>query len=466
MIHPKNQIQKERLLVSPLFLCMERAKYYTDVYKETEGEHPALRAAKALKRTLENMTIEIFPEELLVGNRASKHVAPPFACERGDFNFIFKYRLPDLKKFGYNISPEHEKILFKEILPYWHDRSVRHFKVEKFKKNDLESKLNFSLKEIRRKFKAFGAGNLIRMLGNEGKLGNGKKESLSKLRTIGKFFKLLFKLPKLLPAVKVGTADNVKGRGRCIDTQAHIVVGHKNVLKHGFKGIKEKAHEQLELTETSSERDFLRSIEIVCDAMKNFSLRYSALTQELAINEKDENRKNELLKLSKICENTPWNPPKTFHEAIQSMWFVQNVAIISYGAGSGITPGRVDQLLYPLYKKDIETGNITKELALRLVEEFIIKINNNVVVWPNIFGVTLNHLGSDIENITLGGVGRDGEDATNDLTYIFIEAIKNTKLATSSSFRYSKKSPPEYLRKIIELHKFTSGPAFYNDDIN
>ncbi|MHA1271304.1 MAG: pyruvate formate lyase family protein [Candidatus Helarchaeota archaeon] len=464
-LHPKNKIHKDRLLESPHWLCMERAKFYTESYKETEGEHPSTRAAKAIKKTFENMTIKIYPEELLVGNRASKFVVPPFAPERGDFNYVFKYLLPELKKFGYLILPKDEQLLFKEILPYWEGKTVRDIKVELFEKYGLSSSLNLSIKEILRKLRAFNIKTFLKMIKREDApldTGNGLK---IKMKQFGKMLNLLIKLPGMLGAIKGGSADNVKGRCRCIDTQAHIVVGHNNVLKYGFKGIKEKALERLKSAKTEDEKEFLKSVLIVCDAMRDFSTRFSNLAELRASRKKDINRKNELLEIARICKKVPWNIPETFYEALQALWFTQNAIIISYGAGSGITPGRVDQLLYPFYIKDIKSGNLTEEKALRLIEEFIIKINNNVVIWPNIMGVNLNHLGSDIENITLGGLDRNGNDTVNELTYLFIEAIRNTKLATSSSFRISKSSPKEYIQKVIELHKYTNGPAFFNDEI-
>ena len=92
-LHPQNQIQKDRLLTADHWICLERAKFYTDSYKETEGQHPSIRTAKALKHTFENMTIAIYPEELLVGNRSSQYIAPPIAPERGDMNMVIKYLL-------------------------------------------------------------------------------------------------------------------------------------------------------------------------------------------------------------------------------------------------------------------------------------------------------------------------------------------------------------------------------------
>jgi pyruvate formate-lyase/glycerol dehydratase family glycyl radical enzyme len=448
----KNQIQKERLLSSEHWLCMERAKFYTDSYSKTEGEHPSIRAAKALKNTFDNMTIEIYPEELLVGNRASQYIAPPIAPERGDMTFVLKAVFPDLKKFGYHITSEHKKNLFKYIIPYWKGKTVRDLKVKKFEEAGLYSKLNLSRKEIKRKSKAFGLSTFLKLFLEE--------DAKTKDKV-----KLFLRFPKMLRAIKGGTADNVKGRGRCIDTQAHIVVGHKNVLKYGFKGIKQKAKAGLTSAKNESEKSFLEAVIIVCEAMRDFSYRFSELANAQGENEQNEERKSELLSIAETSKKVPWYPPETFYDAIQSLWFTQNAAIISYGAGSGITPGRVDQLLYPYYKRDIEQKLISKDEILRLIEEFIIKINNNVVIWPNIMGVRLNHLGSDIENITIGGLDRTGEDATNELSYLFLKAIKNTKLATSVSFRFSKKTPKEFIRKVLELHKYTNSAALFNDEV-
>ncbi len=464
-LHQKNKIQKERLLSSPHWLCMERAKFYTDVYRETEGENPSIRAAKALKKTFEKMTIEIYSEELLVGNRSSQYIAPPFAPEKGDINYVFKYLFPRLEKFGYHILPEHKKILFEEILPYWKGKSVRDIKVKKFKENSLNSGLNLSIKEIIRKLKAFEISSFLGLFAEDNNLEESCLNTIDKIKRNSRNIGMIFQPWKLINAIKAGSQDNVRGRGRCIDTQAHIVVGHKNVLKYGFKGIKEKSHQKFNAVKTESERNFLLSVEMVCDAMKMFSERFSNLAREKARNETNDERKKELLEIAEICEKVPWNPPQNLYEAVQSLWFTQNAVIISYGAGSGITPGRVDQLLYPYYKKDIEEGKITDDKVMRMLEEFIIKINNNVVIWPNIGGVRLNHLGSDIENITIGGVDRDGNDATNELSYLFIDAIRNTKLATSSSFRISKKSQDKFFKKVVELHKETNGSAFFNDEI-
>ncbi|MFO8017791.1 MAG: pyruvate formate lyase family protein [Promethearchaeia archaeon] len=452
-LHPKNKILKDQLLEAEHWICMERAKFYTESYKETEGEYPTIRSAKALRHTFNNMTVKIFPHELLVGNRSSKLIAPPIAPERGDMPFVIETMLPVLKKRqGYHITKEHKTWLSKDIIPYWEDKSVRSQKVKRFEEAGLASQLSLGNGGIKRLRKAFGFKNITRLV-------------IDPTASLWDKIKFIFKLPTWIKAIKNGTADNILGRGRCIDTQAHIVPGHKNVLKKGFKGIKDEAQQRLETATTEEEKGFLQGVIIACEAIREFSLRFSELAKNMANTENNEERKEELGRIAELCKKVPWNPPESFYEAVQTMWFTQNAIIISYGAGSGITPGRVDQLLYPFYKKDIENDRITNKRALRLIEEFIIKINNNVVIWPNILGIRLNHLGSDIENITIGGVTPEGKDATNELSYLFIEAIKNTKLATSASFRFSEKSPKQFKKSVIEIHKHTNSPALFNDEI-
>ena len=446
-LHPKNAAMKERLLTAEHWLCIERARFVTEVWREHEGLHPSLLAAKALARVFEKMTLRLEPEELLVGNRASKPIAPPLAPERGDFTFVFQHLLEELERFGYRITPEDRRELLDEIIPWWSGRTVRDAKVAALQAHGLDSPPNASPRELVRKLRAFGPSTLARVLTPRG----GTKG-------------LVKRLPRLLRAIGAGASDTVKGRGRCTDTQAHIVPGHKNVLTFGFSGIAAQTKARLERASTDDERGFLEAVLLTCDAMRSFSARFAALARAQADGPVTVERREELLGIAKTCERVPWLPPRSFAEALQSLWFVQNAAIISYGAGSGITPGRVDQLLFPFYEADLARGAITPEHALRLLEEFVIKLNDNVVIWPNLGGVELNHLGSDVENITIGGVDTQGHDATNALSWLFIEAVENTSLATTASFRVSKKSPPEYVRRVVEMHRRTNSPAFLGDE--
>ncbi len=455
-LHPKNAAQKERLLRAEHWLCMERARYYTEAHRETEGQHPSLRAAKALARVLEKMTVRIEPDELLVGNRSTKLIAPPIAPERGDFTFVFEHLFDELRAFGYRIEPHDERVLFDELIPYWRGKTVRDAKIAALESHQLSSKLDLSPGEVRRKLRSFGVRKLVRLVDED------TPETL-RARAV-RAGRLALELPRLVRAVRAGAGDNLKGRGRCTDTQAHIVLGHKNVLRLGFSGIREQARTRMEHARDDGERAFLESVEIVCDAMRAFSERFAALARTEASAVADPERRAELEGIADACSRVPWLPPRTFAEAVQSMWFTQNAAIISYGAGSGITPGRVDQLLFPYFEADLASGALTRAHALRLLEELIVKLNNNVVIWPNLGGAKLNHLGSDVENITLGGVDAHGNDATNELTHLFIEALANTNLATTASFRVSQKSPREFVRQVVAIHRRSNSPAFLNDE--
>lgn len=456
-LHPANAAQKARLLGAEHWLCMERARYYTEAHRETEGLHPSLRAAHALQRILAKMTIRIESDELLVGNRSSKLIAPPIAPERGDFTFVFEHLLDDLKKFGYRIEPADERLLFDDLIPYWKGKTVRDAKIAAFQAHQLTSQLALSPREIRRKLRSFGVRALVRLVADAR-----PDETLA--GRVRRRANLVASLPRLLRAVRAGAGDNLKGRGRCTDTQAHIVLGHKNVLARGFAGIREQAIERRARARSADETAFLQSVEITCEAMRSFSERFATLARAEAENTPDPERRAELETIAETCRRVPWLPPRSFAEAVQALWFTQNAAIISYGAGSGITPGRVDQLLFPWFVADTESGLLSRAHALRLLEELVIKLNNNVVIWPNIGGVQLNHLGSDVENITLGGVDEHGNDATNELSSLFIEAITNTGLATTASFRVSQKSPPDFVNKVVAIHRQTNSPAFLNDE--
>jgi len=457
-LHPKNAAQKERLLTATHWLCVERARYYTEAHRETEGMHPSLRAAKALERVLQKMTVRIEADELLVGNRSSKLIAPPIAPERGDFSFVFEHLLDEMKRFGYRIEADDERLLLDEIIPYWRGRSVRDAKISALRAHGLTSELDLSPRELRRKLRAFGPGPLLRLVAEDEVPGS---TLLDRALRGGR---LAARLPGLLRAVRAGAGDNVKGRGRCTDTQAHIVVGHKSVLRRGFSGIQAEARARLESAQSEGERAFLQGVALSCDAMRAFSERFAARAREEAAETRDPGRRAELELIAERCGRVPWLPPRSFVEAVQSLWFTQNAAIISYGAGSGITPGRVDQLLFPYYEADLARGELTREQALRLLEELVIKLNNNVIIWPNLGRVRLNHLGSDVENITLGGLDASGEDATNELSSLFIEAITHTSLATTASFRISKKSPADFVRRVVAIHRETGSPAFLNDE--
>ncbi len=449
-LHPNNAALKARLLSAPHALCTERARFFTESWRQSEGIHPSMRAALALRNVLARMSVRIDADELLVGNRSSRPIAPPIAPERGDFTFIFEHLFDELEQVGYRCDAADRAQLFDVVIPAWRGHTVREAKLAALQQHGLSSTLDLSPRALLHKLRAFWPGRLL------GLVARPDEHPLALLR----------RLPRLLGAVRAGSADNLKGRGRCTDTQAHIVLGHKTVLAKGFAGIRADAVARQTRGCSAGQRAFLDAVVVTCDALRAFSERFVELAnaQARAVAAHDPARASELGEIATRCAQVPWHPPRSFAEAVQAIWFAQNAAIISYGAGSGITPGRLDQLLFPFYCADRASGALSREAALRLLEELVVKLNDNVVIWPNIAGAELNHLGSDIENITVGGVDGQGNDATNELSWLLVEAIENTNLATTASFRVSSKSPAAWARRVSRMLTKTGAPAFFNDD--
>ncbi|TFG12144.1 MAG: hypothetical protein EU535_06500, partial [Promethearchaeota archaeon] len=407
----RTQILKKKILDAPYEICIERARYFTQVFKETEGEHPSLRAAKAIERTLDNMTIYILPEELLVGNRSSKLVASVIPIERGEFNMILELDLKNVMKREvkpFQLSPEEKRELLKEIIPYWKKKTIRDYKKQEWKKEDLLIKPRFGLFSIFRRMKYFGLKSLWKTV----------KPFLK-----GRFFHT-FRAFREIALNNPNLVDDV------FDDQGHLILGINNVMPIGFRGIKEKA---LKLRKKNPDRAvFYDSVVICCDAVKRFADKFASLALKMAHEELNEEHKEELLQISKNMTKIPWNPPENFYEAMQFLWFTQDVALIAFGLGGIFAIGRPDQYLFPYYKKDIDEGIITREFALGLVEELLIKLSYNLFVLPSYAKNTASELGADNNAVTIGGVDKDGNDAANDLSFVFMDAIMNIKSMTNS----------------------------------
>jgi len=408
--------------------------------------HPAIRAAKALENTLQKTTIYILPEEQIVGNRSSKLVATIIPIERGELNYVLRTDLKNLKNrkdHPYHISREEEKEL-RKTLKYWKGKTVRDHRTKIMKERGLHFRISLDPGANLRRLKNFGFKNMLKIM---------------KLYAGGR-------LRYMSSSLNEVTLNNPNLVMNVFDVQGHLVIGINNVIKTGFKGVKEKAQEVKKTVVDSEKKRFLDAVMICCDAAKMFGQRFASLAEEMALKEDNPQRKAELLQMAENCRWVPCNPPRNFYEACQFLWFTQVMASISYGVGLIGAVGRVDQYLYPYYKKDIEQGKITREQALELVEELLIKFSYNLLLLPSFGKHTASELGADEDALTIGGVGRDGEDATNELSYIWMDACKNMKNLTNTfSVRVSSKSSEEWLRKITEVYSVTSGPALYNDDV-
>ena len=207
-------------------------------------------------------------------------------------------------------------------------------------------------------------------------------------------------------------------------------------------------------------------MEIAADALIGYAKRHAQALKKLAYLEKDTERKAELEQMAKMCERVPAHAPRTFWEALQYYWFVHIGVITELNPWDSFNPGRLDQHLYPIYKREIDAGTLTTERAKELLESFWIKFNNHPA--PPKVGVTAKESSTyvDFALINLGGVKRDGSDAVNELSYLLLDVIQEMRLLQPSSMvQLSKKSPERFLRRALEIVRTGFGqPSIFNTD--
>jgi formate C-acetyltransferase len=241
------------------------------------------------------------------------------------------------------------------------------------------------------------------------------------------------------------------------------------VIRTGFAGIRAEASARLDQCAREGNREgraFCEAVLICCDAIREFAGRYAKLARDKAKRIGNPKRKQELLAIAERCEHVPEHPPRDFKEAVQFLWLTQCGALIAYGMGGIFAIGRADQYLYPFYERDLKAGTITRDDALEYIEELLIKLSYNLIILPAIGKNTGSELGADNQAVTVGGVGPDGPDATNELSFLFLEAVMNLRsLSNSFSIRLSEKSSDEWALKSAEVFSVTSGAAVFNDEV-
>lgn len=249
-----------------------------------------------------------------------------------------------------------------------------------------------------------------------------------------------------------------------------ITADYQDVLfKKGFGGIKKEAEAYLaELDATSLEgaekMEFYRSIVLVCDGIIRLANRYREKAREMAAEEADQTRKAELLQIAEICDVVPENPPKSFREAMQFMWFTQMGGILSENPLAW-NPGRFDQYMYPYYKADKEAGVITADEAQELIECLWLKLSE--WVWTISANTADFFAGyNQFQNLTVGGRTRDGKDATNELSYMCLKATEDTLAHQPGlSVRIHPDTPDEFMAAVTHLvSKGTGFPAIHSDN--
>ncbi|MFX1568154.1 MAG: glycyl radical protein [Promethearchaeota archaeon] len=395
---------KNNLVKAPHEICIERAKLFTESYKNTKGENPIIRFAKAMDYYLTNMTIKIWDDEYIVGNRCIKFVGTPLYPEARIDTIeqdIDNYDTRPVQKLY--LSNDERQLIKEKIIPYWKDEEIT-------VQEQFQSYLDSDLRDI---------------------------------------------MEKLVFAVDVELSSGI----------GHFFPGHEIVLKNGISGLIHKAKEYLKnSTDDVNKETFYNSIITLLTAAKKFINRFSVLAQEMAYNEQNLERQEELYKISKNCKNVSQYRPNSFEEALQLIYFTHLICGLEDG-GFAISIGRLDQYLYPFYIKDIEKGVINKEKVQFLIECFFIKISTlwNYVISKGVIAVE----GPPIaENLVIGGLDRDGKDASNELSLIILDAYTHIKTVQPTfCVRIHNKTSDDFILRVGEAIKSGTSIALLNDQV-
>ena len=398
------KIFREEVLDEKPHIDAERAILVTETYKKNQNQPPVMKRALGLKNILENMTIYIEKHSLLAGNQATKNCNAPIFPE-----YTMKFVIDELDKFEkrdgdvFYITEETKKNL-REIAPFWENNCLHDRGMALLPEEVL---------------------NVLPSLGMEGKLNAG---------------------------------------------DAHLAVNYAKVINEGLIGYEKKVLEyknNLDLTQPESidKNIFYKAVLIVIDAVKNFAGRYSKLAAELAEKETDSKRKAELEEISRICAKVPYQPAESFREAVQAVWFIHVILQIESN-GHSLSYGRFDQYMCPFYKKDIDSGKITKAEALELLTCLWIKTLTVQKIRSQ--SHTLSSAGSPMyQNVTVGGQTTDKKDAVNELSFVVLQSIAQTRLTQPNfTVRYHKNIDKKFMEECIEVMKLGFGmPALNNDEI-
>ena len=384
-----------------------RGKLVTESYKQTEDLPIIKRRSQAFAHILKNIPIVIRENELIVG---SATVAPR-GCQVFP-EYSYEWLLSELDTVStrpadpFYIS-EKTKSELREIYPWWKGKTT----------SDL-AKANMS----REAYEAFTEHSIF---------------------TPGNYF--------------------YNGIG-------HVCVDYGKVLKNGYRGIISEAETALAKLDVSdadyvARSNFLYAVIESCEAVIEYARRYSALARELASKEANPERKRELEIISRNCVRVPEFGATSFYEACQSFWFIQLLLQVE-SSGHSISPGRFDQYMYPYYKKDIDAGIITRERAQELLDCIWVKFNDINKVRDAASADGFAGYGM-FQNLIVGGQDIHGMDATNDLSYMCLEAAMHVPLPQPSiSIRVWNGSPEDLLIKAAALTRLGTGlPAYYNDEI-
>lgn len=392
---------------TPTTLSIERALIETAFYKENYGTMPiAILRARNFYEICKKKTIYIGDEELIVGERGPLPKAVPTFPELTCHSVEDLHTLNERELQRYTISQEDIDTYEREVIPYWQGKTQR------------ERIFNHVSKEWE---EAYHAGVFTEFM---------EQRAAGHTAMDGKMY-----------------------HEGLLDVKARI---EKRISELDYIYDPEATDKQQEL----------EAMAISCDAAILFAERHAALAEEKAAKEQNPQRKKELEKIADVCRWVPAHAPRDLWEAIQMYWFVHLGTVTELNGWDSMNPGHIDQHLWPFYQKGIEDGTLTRDKAKELLSCLWIKFNNQPA--PPKVGVTALESGTynDFTNINIGGVDRNGENATNDLSYMILEIQEELhELQPGLSIHIAENTPDEFLLEGIKVIRQGHGyPSIFNPD--
>ena len=403
---PRMRAFREEMLDEKPYIDAERAVLATEAYREHQNQPNVMKRALMLEKILDNMTIYIEDKTLIAGNQATKNRNAPIFPE-----YTMEFVIDELDTFEkrdgdvFYITEETKQQL-RDLAPFWDN-------------NNLRARGEALLPEEVQVYMETG------VFGMEGKLNAG---------------------------------------------DAHLAVNYARVLSDGLVGYEERVRAlkaALDLTDPESidKYVFYKAVLVVIAAVRRFAGRYAALAREMAAAEKDEVRAAELRQIAETCERVPYEPARSFREAVQSVWFIQLILQIESN-GHSLSYGRFDQYMFPYYEADIASGAITRDEALELLTCLWIKTLSVNKVRSQAH--TFSSAGSPMyQNVTIGGQTTDKTDAVNDLSFLVLQSVAQTRLTQPNlTVRYHAGLNKKFYDECIEVMKLGFGmPALNNDEV-
>ncbi|HEO70641.1 MAG TPA: hypothetical protein ENN80_05210, partial [Candidatus Hydrogenedentes bacterium] len=457
-----------RYHTGPAYVSIDRARYYTESWRETEDQGIALsvRVALAMKRVYERMRHYVDADDRIAGYWTEHFLGVPIDVERGVFNEVLAAELAkgsmvyfrtrsfakglaymlrkgslgeflqnqryaresgnpplnvDFKTMDerainpYQIALDDRRLLLRDLLPYWRGRCV----VDKLQRGMIDSGL---YSKDMHDFVVGIPGNTSRQV-----------FMVSAAATIASY-------------------------------QGHVILDFDRVLEQGLEAMHAEAVRRRDrLAGSSPEHACLASIVIALEGVMIYARRLAEAVATKRDATSDPEARQELDALAVVCRRVPLQPPRTFREAVQALWTVKTAVELAHPVNLH-SFGRLDQNLHPFYKADLEAQRLSSETAREVIEELLLKImSQNIRPESNMLANFYHrYLGSS--PVTLGGVTRDGVDATNDLTYLFLDAAHRSKAITNVSLRVHPGTPDDVFDRVAAyLHDGTSSFSLFND---